>query len=174
MTPRMFLRVAIWLLLTIGAVQLGLVKGNSIDEFAKRVLNCESLCGMWGCYPPIQTLASLHILWFLILMPLAYVFSSRFRGRISRNIAWAVFVIGLAALAIIVVDGWCDWYFEYSDPDFKRYMPQRAIYSLANDTTHPAIQITLAGLLMIVRTRFKHRISESASNGTVIDAITLE
>ena len=49
-----------WLLSIVASVSIGLIPGNLIGE---------SLCGVWGCFPPVQALASLHLLWLVALMP---------------------------------------------------------------------------------------------------------
>jgi hypothetical protein len=103
-----------------------------------------SLCGPWGCLPPLQALVAMHAFWVLLLIPLV-LWAVR-----SWPPVWlwsfGVALTGLGLLGLAVVAGWEVRQCWLKFPDLRPYVVQRVLYVLATLIHVPLVQVTLAGL----------------------------
>jgi hypothetical protein len=126
----------VWGLFAYGTLCLGQLPG----DFG------ESLCGVWGCLPPLQALAAMHLLWLLLLAPLIVLGTAQLGPRFLR-FAGMLLVSG-SVLAIAVVAGLdlLDW-FSRTAPEFHVYWPRRTLYTLLTLSDVPFFQLLIAGAI---------------------------
>lgn len=61
------------------------------------------LCGPWGCAPPLQALVSCHLIWCLVLFPLAVVVAGQLSQRWLRWLGRGMIVAGLGGVLTLVM-----------------------------------------------------------------------
>lgn len=144
MTTRHLLGGLAWVGCIAGSVGIGLIPGDHIGE---------SLCGVWGCFPPIQALGSLHLLWLSALMPLAVALARCRPGVVARRSGALLVVIGLLSVACVVGGGLTNWWYSPGDPEYLRFAIRRVGYSLATRTEVPAIQLIVTGIAVMIAAR---------------------
>lgn len=144
MSTRHLLWGLAWVGCIAGSVGIGLIPGDHIGE---------SLCGVWGCFPPVQALGSLHLVWLSVLMPPAVALARRRPGLVARRAGAALVVIGFLSVACVVGGGLTNWWYSPADPEFLRYAVRRAGYSLATRTDVPAIQLLVTGIAVVASAR---------------------
>jgi hypothetical protein len=107
----------------------------------------ESLCGVWGCFPPVQALAAMHLFWFVALTPVVWAIV-RFR---PQNLCWVGGLLIVLALGVgLVVLGrdlsvWLEW----ASEEYQALWPKRALYTLVTLSDVPLIQGLSAGLACV-------------------------
>lgn len=129
---RPLLAGAIWLAAAVAALTVAAVPYDA----------GESLCGAWGCFPPLPALVAMHLFWGVAFA--AGVWAVRRRPRLLRTGGAAVFVAaGLTAAAVVGRDvlEWVSW----ASPDVAGYWPRRAAYVLATKNDLPLVQAAAAG-----------------------------
>jgi len=113
-----------------------------------------SICGVWGCGPPVQALIAMHGFW-LVLLSLPVGLCCRFMTA-NRLLAVSVLALalGLAGIAGVVV-----WQAEYWLPNAselqREYFLERCLFAVGTMTDIPVIQMALAGLVGIVTAWWK-------------------
>lgn len=141
-TLKYLLSIPIWIAALFGSVQiyrLDLNLGHSI-------------CGAWGCGPPVEALIGYHSFWLVLIVPIATLTGLVLPVRFQRYLGWALLVGGLLAAATYVVrDGL--WYHEKSGS--WEHVTQRAWFALVTGVDHPMFQVAIAGLCVLVWPRGK-------------------
>lgn len=137
--------VGAWLAAAGGVIRLADIPGEYGD----------SLCGVWGCYPPLQALAAMHLLWVLALVPVVWVLAL-WQPRWLRSSGWGT--IALAVVAATAVAGWdLSGWLAAASPEYRGDWPKRAAYTLATLSDVPFAQMFLAGLACVVLGRRPNR-----------------
>ena len=111
MLTRQLMWILAWFGAVVASVGIGLIPGDYTGE---------SFCGVWGCFPPVQALASLHLLWLLAVAPPAVALARRRPGTVAKRAGAAVLVSGLLAVACVVTTGLTRWGQSPSDPRYVR------------------------------------------------------
>lgn len=60
------------------------------------------LCGVWGCYPPLEAMLAMHAVWTLALVPLALA-AGRLRPRLARRLSPTLLLLATAGVV------WLAW-----------------------------------------------------------------
>lgn len=144
MVTRRVMWVLAWFGAGVASVGVGLIPGDYTGE---------SFCGVGGCFPPVQALASLHLLWLLVLAPPALAPARRRPGPVAERAGAVALVFGLLAIACVVTTGLTRWGQAPSDPRYSARAVRRAGYSLATRTDVPAIQLALTGTFVVIAAR---------------------
>lgn len=105
-----------------------------------------SVCGPWGCGPPLQALVAMHGFW-LVLLSLPVGLCCRFvTPRWLMGISLLAVVLGVAGIAGVVV-----WEAEHWLPQAnelqREYFLQRCLFAVGTMTDVPLVQVVLAGLV---------------------------
>lgn len=144
MATRRLLWGLAWVGCIAGSIGIGLIPGDHIGE---------SLCGVWGCFPPIQALGSLHLIWLSVILPPAVALARRWPRRVARRAGAALVVLGFLTVASVVGGGLANWWYSPSEPEFLRYAVRRAGYSLATRTDVPGVQLLATGMAVAIAAR---------------------
>ena len=112
-----------------------------------------SVCGVWGCYPPLQALAALHLFWCVVIG--AVVWGIREWKPLFLRPLGMCLLIGAAATTIAIVGiDLILWYRGVSDV-FQHLWPKRVVYIIATSSDVPLLQSLVAGIVCIVLGRRK-------------------
>lgn len=107
----------------------------------------ESVCGVWGCFPPLQALAALHLLWCVVLAAMVRSIW-KWRPGLLLPIGCSLFILAAAATAGIVGRDLQVW-FDRSPESFHLFWYKRIAYTIATLTDVPLAQTLLAALVCI-------------------------
>jgi hypothetical protein len=136
-------RRLVWVLAWGGAAY-GLTVLGTLPGDLGHALFGESLCGPWGCLPPLQALVAWHLLVVLAFIPLV-LWAVRCWPPV-RLWAFGAALTALGVLGLAIVAGrevlrcWLTF------PDLRPYTAQRILCVLATLIYVPLVQVTLAGL----------------------------
>lgn len=103
-----------------------------------------SVCGPWGCGPPLPVLLACHAFWMVLLSPPAVVAALRLPGTRVRLLGTLLVVLGVAGL--VAVGGWeaATWLREANEWQ-RRYFLQRYLFSVVTFVDFPILQVLLIG-----------------------------
>ena len=165
MLTRQLMWIVAWFGAVVASVGIGLIPGDYTGE---------SFCGVWGCFPPVQALAALLLLWLLGLVPPAAALTRRWPGTVARRVGAVILVFGLLAVAWVVTAGLTRWGQSPSDPRYAARAVRRAGYSLATRTDVPAIQLGLTGLFVMYAARRRPGSQREGDSGAPVPAGVLD
>lgn len=120
-----------------------------------------SICGAWGCGPPLSALVACHGAWFVILFPVLPLFRRRLAAWESR-VGWCMMFAGLAGILGVAAHEVLYWLPAASEWQ-RQFLLQRWLFSVATWTDVPLLPMTLLGSVLVIRSRTRHyRSSNSA------------
>jgi hypothetical protein len=74
-----------------------------------------TVCGAWGCGPPLPVLLACHVFWMVLLTPPAFVTALRLPAHRVRFFGTLLVVLGLSGLAAVGVWEAATWLREASE-----------------------------------------------------------
>lgn len=101
-----------------------------------------SVCGSWGCGPPIEALIGYHGFWTLIILPIAAGVGAFVPAAISRKVGWAV--LGISVLGTVGYVAWDVISYAMRSGDYHVLM-QRGLFTLITTVDIPMLPTILAG-----------------------------
>ncbi|QJW98889.1 hypothetical protein [Frigoriglobus tundricola] len=111
----------------------------------------ESLCGPWGCFPPLLALVSMHLLWFVALGAGTWAVA-RWLPGLLRPLGFVLLLAGVVATGVLVTNDLAHWLSKMPD-DIRQLWPKRIGYRLLTLSDVPLVQSILVGALCVVRGR---------------------
>jgi hypothetical protein len=105
-----------------------------------------SLCGPWGCLPPVQALAAMHLFWAVVLVPPVAWALTRGRPRHLRLAGMLLFFGALTGIVVVAARDLLAWLPD-APPEFQAYWARRALYTVVLFSDVPLIQGLLAGAI---------------------------
>jgi hypothetical protein len=106
----------------------------------------ESLCGPWGCLPPLQALAAMHLFWAVAFVPFVAWGPTKAKPRQLRLVGMLVFLGSLLAIVVVIGRDLLGW-LPQMPADVQAFWPRRALYTLATLSDVPLVQGLLAGAI---------------------------
>lgn len=129
------LGVAGWLAAAVGALYVAEVPFDA----------GEALCGMWGCFPPLPALASMHLFWGVAFGAGVWAVA-RWRPVLLRP-AGVVLVAGAVAAGAVLIERDLPRWFDSIPDEYHHYWPRRVAYAFAVTTDVPLLQAAAAGVV---------------------------
>lgn len=116
-----------------------------------------SICGIWGCGPPLQALVACHLSWLLVLLPFGVWGRLSCSERWLRYLGCALLLMSLVAVSALAIHERLTWW--RSATDFQReFFWERIQFSLATHVDLPIVQLLLVGILLVLpKTEKQHR-----------------
>lgn len=112
-------------------------------------LSRHTICGPWGCGPPLESLIACHGFWVVFLALPTAVACMRLSPPVLKRAGFAVLLLGLLGIAGIV-----SWQLVYWLPEVSRtqreHLLERLVFSTATLVELPAFELLLAGLSCLV------------------------
>jgi len=111
-------------------------------------LDTHSICGPWGCGPPISSLVAIHGFWLLLLAPPAAVAAVRLPTRPVRTIGGWLLAIAVLAIAAVAMWQAVEWLPRFSAQE-PTYYWRRVAFVLATLVDWPLLQAAFCGMMML-------------------------
>ncbi|QDU64783.1 hypothetical protein Pan216_56750 [Planctomycetes bacterium Pan216] len=141
------LGVALWGMLLYGTLRLADLPTATWDH---------SICGPWGCGPPLSALLACHGFWIVLMAPVVvWAIRSWSRPTLWR-VGTALLAGGSLGLAAIAVDDTTHWLPAVSVAQ-RAYLPQRFLFRVATLVDAPLVELLLAGALLLLAARGRSR-----------------
>ena len=132
-----------------GAAMLGVLSLRALPLESEH-----SICGPWGCGPPVPALLACHGFWAVNLGALLVIGHGRLPRPQFRLVSrWAV-GIGIAGLIGVAVWEGVTWWPDASD-HVRHYALQRYGFRLATQIDFPIVETSLAGVVGLLITKRK-------------------
>lgn len=150
MKSRLVVILAIWGGLLWGVLQFG--EGTDHDAHAHQGI---SVCGAWGCGPPVRALASWHGFWLVFVsLPVGLLIRS-WPARRLKAVGLGLTGAGVLGLIAVVAYEAVTWLPGASD--LSSYFVQRCIFAVATLTDIPLIPTTIGGVALWISGTVKSR-----------------
>lgn len=104
-----------------------------------------SVCGPWGCGPPVQALAACHGFWLVLFSLPTLLLCRRLDSATIRWTGLLLFACGILGLAGIAVWEGTHWWPRAGELQ-RHYIVQRYLFAVATLVDVPVVEIVLAGL----------------------------
>ncbi len=107
-----------------------------------------SVCGVWGCGPPLQALVGCHASWLVALLPVGMLVRSAISPATFRIVAMSSLFIALAGVALVSIHETCTWFMSVGD-SVKAYLGHRIVFVLLTTIELPILELLgLSGLAL--------------------------
>ena len=103
----------------------------------------ESLCGVWGCLPPLPALVAMHLLWCVALGAVVWTVGRRF-PTLLRPLGLVLLLAAFVASAGLVANDLIDWLHQMP-AEYRQFWPQRIGYRVVTLTDVPLVQSLFVG-----------------------------
>jgi hypothetical protein len=107
----------------------------------------ESLCGAWGCLPPVQALAAMHLFWCVLFGAETWAIY-QWRSSLLRPLGAALLLAGVGGIWLIVAND----QISSAEPNpmgIHYWCLKRAAFVLATATNFPVVQAVFAGIVSL-------------------------
>jgi hypothetical protein len=149
--------LAVWLVAAFGVLQIERIPG----EYG------HALCGVWGCYPPLQALLAMHLFWTVLLIPLLVWILCSWSPRGRWWAAMLFLTTGLVGIGMVLFQKTVVWALSVP-PEFRQYLLQRFIFSLLTLSDWPLLQLTIVGLICRLSVSRRRKRMDQSSPGAVV------
>jgi hypothetical protein len=130
-----------------------------------------SICGPWGCGPPLMALLSCHGFWLVLLSPPAALAARRTSPDTLRWVVLTATLVGLAGVLGVV--GWqAATYLPRFDQGEATFFLQRCLFIIATTVEFPMLQLLLlamAGWLYADRRRRRFVQAQRRSDAGIVE-----
>lgn len=111
-----------------------------------------SICGPWGCGPPLEALLGYHTFWTLLLAPAVMAAVWFAPANMLKRVGWMTWVTGmLLTLAIAGNESYRLWVSSQQ----ATYLGHKFFFAIATKVDFPMLQIVVAGLCLLIAGRSK-------------------
>ncbi len=135
LTPRSMGWFAVWAAALYGALQIHLASG----WFS------HTICGPWGCGPPVEALLSYHGFWFVLLFPAAIISGRRLPPDQAARWGAVLASAAVLGLAILIATDAVRWLSTTHDDAAYQYLVQRCFFRLVTFVDFPLMQLAVLG-----------------------------
>lgn len=113
-----------------------------------------SICGAWGCGPPVSALVGWHGFWLVLVTPLVGTLIHSWPARTLRTVGLLLLACGLMTVVGIAIWNAMTW-LPLMSGDQPTYFVQRVLFSVVTLTDLPVIPTTMAGFAMYISSHIK-------------------
>ena len=137
--------------LTVLPIIWGAVPLAVLSVHDSNALNQHTVCGVWGCGPPLNALVAVHVGWIAALWPPLFYLPWRLKTTDETNkwLAIALITAGIAGIAGIVLWQWFVWLPRASE-FAAEHIWQRCAFSVATAGDWPLAQLLAGGLVLLI------------------------
>lgn len=116
-----------------------------------------SVCGAWGCGPPLQALVACHGSWLVLLLPMSVIAVPRVSERTLRLTAVIALSFALVGLMGVAVHEYLTWY-ERASTWQRPFYWRRVGFIILTTVEVPLMQALVLSLLVLSTTTRRHRL----------------
>jgi len=139
--------LTIWGLALFGVLQIGLLAGAGGHAHG-----AVSICGPWGCGPPVSALVAMHGFWTLLAMPPLGLISQTWQRRHVHQLGRILWISAAVVIAGVVLWQTFIWW-----PTANRlqrpYIVHRCLFSLVMLVDLPVLPALLGGITLCAMSR---------------------
>lgn len=150
--------LVLWAIATYGILQIQAIEGEITHD----------LCGVWGCYPPLQALIAWHGFLMMLALPLLTGMIYALQRTGLRRLGILLVVAALMGLGAIVVQELINWYPKVSEEN-QKYLLNRLLF-VAVQRDIPLIQTFLSAIICLMASLLKPNLppapKKEASSGS--------
>lgn len=128
-----------------------------------------SICGPWGCGPPVSALAAYHGFWIVLLALPTIVACRRLDPRALSKLGATLMLAGAAGLIGVAVWECVHWLPQVTDWQ-RKYLVQRYLFSVATWIDVPIVPIFLAGVACAITAMRRAGRSDAEFEATTVGA----
>ena len=132
-----------------GIVVWGLVFLSTLSIGQMRADWGHSICGPWGCGPPLPALVACHLSWLVVLLPLTALIQAKFTERATRWLGSMLMTFGLIGIVGIIAYEFFTWW-PSANEFHRRYLWQRLGFSIVTQIDLPVIESIFTGCLLYI------------------------
>ncbi len=122
-----------------------------------------SVCGVWGCGPPLQALVACHASWLVVLVPVAIAAPHMLPVRWVRRLAIIGLAIATASALVFAAHDYFTWYAQASEWQ-RSYYFHRVGFSIFTTVETPVLEIAGISAVQLLGTLTQaHRSREPGS-----------
>ena len=114
----------------------------------------ESLCGVWGCFPPLPVLVAMHLFWCTVFGAILSAIS-HFRPGLLRPLG-IVLLLATSTVATVLLWNDLSTWFGSAPVEYHSLWPRRVGYTLLTLTDVPLVQSLVAGVACLAFGRCRH------------------
>ena len=104
-----------------------------------------SICGPWGCGPPVEALLGYHAFWLVLIVPVAIALGAYFSQPSRRKLGLAFLAVGLVTIAFVAGG---DTFRYWKSSGSAQYLTQRFFFAMVTKIDVPMLQVFTVGALM--------------------------
>lgn len=119
-----------------------------------------SVCGPWGCGPPLQALVACHAAWIVVLLPPTLLLRRKLSPGVRWKTGWIVLGLGLAGLIALGLSESLSW-LNHADEWHRQYLPQRIGFKLVTLVDVPLVQLVVVAVALLARGRCRRATDHS-------------
>ena len=129
-----------------------------------------SICGPWGCGPPLSALVACHGFWIVLLAPLVLWAAWRWPLRFVRRLGAALAIGGVAGIAMIALGEAVLWLPDVTAAQ-QRYFLQRVLFRIATTVDFPCVEVMISGVILILASRLRTESTEVLSGDHRVEEV---
>jgi hypothetical protein len=116
----------------------------------------ESLCGVWGCLPPLEALIAYHGFCLMLAVPPVWLLFQNCSPDKLACAGKALIVLAFTAVAIITGYETITW-LRLVPSGYRQFFLQRIMYVMAVHPEIPVIPVLLSGMACLTGSELKRR-----------------
>lgn len=122
-----------------------------------------SVCGAWGCGPPLQALVACHSSWLVILLPMTVIAVQRVSERTLQLSAVIVLSFALVVLLGVAIHEYLTWY-ERASAWQRPFFWRRVGFVILTTVEVPMLQTLALSLLVLSATTRRHQFRSAVNS----------
>lgn len=129
-----------------------------------------SVCGVWGCGPPLQALVACHVSWLVVLSPIMAGIRGYASAQTARRVAASGIIVALlGALGFVLYEYWT-WYVPASEW-LRSFFWRRVGFVILTTVEVPLLEFAglSAILFLIASTRLPRRLGDNRYRGSLTE-----
>lgn len=121
-----------------------------------------SVCGAWGCGPPLQALVACHSSWLVVLLPIAVIVQKKVSAKTLR--IWAAIALSLSLMSLLGVAAheYLTWYARATEWQRPFYW-WRVGFVVLTTVEVPLLQTLVLAVPLLCITSHRHRLHSAGA-----------
>ncbi len=109
-----------------------------------------SVCGAWGCGPPLQALVACHLSWLVVIIPIAMALRRFCSASLLRRMAAGALVLAVTGILGIILHEYLTWFAQASEWQ-RPFFWHRVGFVILTTVELPIIEIAALACALLPR-----------------------
>jgi len=101
-----------------------------------------SICGPWGCGPPVEALLGYHAFWLVLTFPVAISIASYLSPSRRSKLGWLFLAVGIIGVVFVAGGNTVEY---WKSSESSKYLLQRFFFATVTKIDIPMIQAIVVG-----------------------------